>query len=125
MAGKPVWTSDVERDAWTEKNCRVCWQPDQADLRVLQRGQGCPHLLRAAAGKLPRIWTRRRNAVMSETYRCDDFIDKPPVRRRAQSTEESIPLFDTPEAKPATLIPVEGWPDYKALKHKAKGGDHA
>lgn len=123
---KDVWRNKIERDAWVEKNCRVCYQPDEALARVTggPKVHGCPHLIRSLTNKLPTPWTRRRNAPIGETYRCEAYMAKPAVNRRAVSTEvtEALPL-DVAEAD-RNLVPVEGWPDYKALERKAKEGDH-
>lgn len=120
---KDVWLNSIEKAAWQEKWCRTCLQPDQAMKRITGKGPECPLLIRAAQNKLPMQWTRRRNATMGDTYRCDDYIKKPPVNRRATTPTETEPMLD---AEPASrnLIPVDGWPDYRALAHKAKNGDH-
>lgn len=125
MSAKPVWRSDVERDAWMEKHCRVCYRPEQARQRITGQGEGCPLLAKAERGRLPGAWERRRNAAMGDTYRCTEFLDKPPVARRAVSREESLPLFDEPDSAHLVLVPVEGWPDWRAERVKAAGGDHA
>jgi len=114
---RPVWSNDIEAAAWMEKHCAHCYQEDEARKRVLGQGDGCPLLLRAAAGRLPTQWTHRRNAVMGDTYRCDDFLPKPPVNRRKKSTEQTDILFDV-EPAPQHLVPVEGWPDYRAEMRK-------
>lgn len=119
-----VWRNDVERDAFIESNCARCFQPDEAMKRLTGDGPGCPHLARAAKNKMPAAWTKRRNAVMGETYKCSAFTPKPPVNRRAVSDEETPPMFeDLPEVD-RTLVPVEGWPDYLAEQRKSKDGDH-
>jgi hypothetical protein len=120
---KPVWRNDIERDAWMEKNCRVCFQPDEARRRVAGDGPGCPHLARAAENKLPTPWKLRRNAVMGETYKCEAFIAKPPVNRRGTTTEEIEPMLEV-EPTDRNLVPVDNWPDYRAEARKAKEGDH-
>jgi hypothetical protein len=79
-----VWKSQVERDAFVESNCARCFQPDEAMKRITGDGPGCPHLARAEQNKLPTPWTRRRNAVMGETYRCADFAPKAAVNRRGK-----------------------------------------
>lgn len=122
---KPVWANDIERNAWVEKNCRVCFQPDEALARVTggPKTHGCPHLLRSLINKMPQPWKRRRNAPIGETYKCEAFMAKPPVNRRGVSTEETPPMLDV-EPDDYTLIPVEGWPDYRAEARKQKEGDH-
>jgi hypothetical protein len=120
---KDVWHNSVERDAWVERYCRVCFQPDEAMKRITGDGPGCPHLARAEQNKLPTPWTRRRNAVMGETYRCADFAPKPPVNRRQVSTEETPPLLEVP-SDDRHLVPVENWPDYRSEQRKTKEGDH-
>lgn len=117
-----VWKNPIERAAWVEKNCDRCFEPNEARARLTDQ-HGCPHLMRSLANKLPTPWTRRRNAPMGETYRCDAFIDKPATIRRKTTPADTLPLIDvTPEDR--NLIPVESWPDYQALQRKAKEGDH-
>jgi hypothetical protein len=123
MVPKPVWLNNIERDAWVEKNCRVCFQPDEALKRITDAGPGCPHLARAEKNKMPNAWTRRRNAVMGETYRCADFQKQPAVNRRPKADVEIEPMLDVDPAE-RHLVPVDGWPDYKAEQRKTKEGDH-
>jgi hypothetical protein len=123
MTPKPVWANDIERDAWVEKNCRVCFQPDEALKRITGDGPGCPHLARAENNKMPNAWTRRRNAVMGETYRCADFQKRPAVNRRPTADVEIEPMLDVEPAE-RHLVPVDGWPDYRAEQRKTKEGDH-
>jgi hypothetical protein len=122
-SSKPVWLNDIERDAWVEKHCRVCFEPNEAMKRITGDGPGCPHLARAEQNKLPTPWTRRRNAVMGETYRCADFAPKPSVNRRRVSAEETLPLLEVP-SDDRHLVPVDGWPDYRSERRKTKEGDH-
>lgn len=125
MVAKPVWHNDIERDAFIETNCLRCFQPDQAKARVMGSGPGCPHLARAEQNKMPRVWTKRRNAVIGETYKCDDKLDKPPVNRRGNAPADTPPMFDAgPED--VDFVPVEGWPTAVAFgkKAKSKEGDH-
>lgn len=117
-----VWRNDIERAAWVESNCRVCFQQDEARARLTNQ-HGCPHLMRSLTNKLPTPWKRRRNAVLGETYKCEAFIAKPPVNRHGTVVEEIEPMLDVDPAD-RNLIPVEGWPDYAALQRKAKEGDH-
>lgn len=123
---KDVWRNDIERAAWVEKNCRVCFQPDEALARATggPKVHGCPHLIRSLTNKLPQPWKRRRNAVIGETYKCEAFLDKPPVvNRRKSAPADTIPMLD-PEPDDYNLVPVEGWPDYRAEARKQKEGDH-
>jgi len=125
MANKPVWHNDIERDAFIESNCARCFQPQEAEKRVLGTGDGCPHLARAALNKMPAAWTRRRNAVIGETYRCADHLDKPPTNRRGKAPADTVPLFDEP-GEDVDFVPVEGWPSASDFgrKSKSKEGDH-
>jgi hypothetical protein len=120
---KQVWYNDIQRDAWVEKHCRVCFQPDEASKRITGDGPGCPHLARAEQGKLPTPWTLRRNATWGDTYRCDEFTPKPPVNRRGKVVEEIEPMLDVEPAE-RNLVPVDGWPDYLAEQRKSKEGEH-
>lgn len=123
MTRKPVWQNDIERDAWVEKHCRVCFQPDEALKRITNSGPGCPYLARAEHNKLPTVWTLRRNAVMGEKYKCDAFMKQPAVNRRPQALAIDDPMLDVEPAE-RHLVPVEGWPDWKALQRNTKEGDH-
>lgn len=148
---KPVWANDVERDAFVESNCARCFQPDEAMKRITSReaagrsgdsdGDGCPHLARAEQNKLPTPWTRRRNAVMGETYRCADFQKRPAVNRRGTADATVEPMFcvlgnnckGCPDIRECGfiepddrhLVPVDGWPDWRAEQRKTKEGDHS
>lgn len=123
--GKDVWRNDIERAAWVEKNCRVCFQPDEAIARVTggPNVHGCPHLIRSLTNKLPTPWKKRRNAPIGETYKCEAFMDKPAVVRRGTAPADTVPMLD-PAPEDRNLIPVEGWPDYAALQRKLREGDH-
>jgi hypothetical protein len=105
-----------------EKHCRVCFQPDEASKRILNRGDGCPLLVRAGAGKLPHQWKRRRNAQLSETYRCSDFIDEPPVNRRTCTPADTLPMFDVATSDDVPLVPVKGWPSARDFGRKLPPG---
>lgn len=119
MSAKPVWANPIEEAAWIETNCARCFQPDEATKRITGTGPGCPHLARAAQGRLPAAWTRRRNAVMGDTYRCADQLKKPPVNRRSTGPADTPPMLDvTPTDR--NLIPVDGWPDWKAERRKGE-----
>lgn len=73
---------------------------------------------------MPKPWTRRRNAVWGETYRCDEFTPQPPATRRRTADEATLPMFDDLEAADRNLVPVDTWPDYRAEARKQKEGDH-
>jgi putative SOS response-associated peptidase YedK len=123
MTRKPVWANSIERDAWVERHCRVCFQPDEALRRITGDGPGCPHLARAEQNKPPTPWTRRRNAVMGETYRCSEFQKRPAVNRRGKADVEVEPMLEV-EPVDRALVPVDGWPDWRAEQRKGKEGDH-
>ncbi len=108
---KDVWHSEIEEQAFRETTCRLCFQPDQAMLRVFGTGPGCPHLLRAAANKLPKVWIKRRgnDAVLGKTYKCEDHLSQPPVNRRGSAPADTPPMFDV-EPSDADFVPVENWP---------------
>lgn len=92
--------------------------------RITDQAAGCPHLARSLQNKMPTVWTRRRNAVMGETYKCSAFTARPPVNRRGVSDEETPPMFDNLPTIDRTLVPVDGWPDYLSEQRKSKEGDH-
>lgn len=122
MSKNPVWINKVERDAWVECHCAHCFQPDQALKRVTGKGDGCPLLASADNNRLPTQWTRRRNAVMGDTYKCSEYLKQPPVNRRAKSAEQPEPMIQV-EPDDYNLVPVDGWPDYRAEARK-KEPDH-
>lgn len=117
-----VWRNAIERNAWVEKNCRTCFQPDEARARLTDQ-HGCPHLLRSLANKLPTPWRKRRGAPIGETYHCDAYLDKPPSVRRKTTPADTMPMLE-PEPGDRNLVPVDGWPDYRADQRKLKEGDH-
>lgn len=119
-----IWRNDIERAAFIESNCDRCFQPDEAMKRLTGDGPGCPHLARSLRNKMPAAWTRRRNAVMGETFRCSDFTAKPPVNRRGTAADETPPMFDDVEPDEYRLVPLDTWPDYRAEARKQKDGDH-
>lgn len=107
-----VWRSDIERDAFVEKHCRVCYGSiEEVEKRIFSKGGGCLLLLAAAAGKLPLQWKRRRDGALGNTYRCSSFLPKSPVNRRAVAPDKTLPLFDAPSQDYVPLVPVAGWPD--------------
>lgn len=123
--GKPVWRNDIEREAWIEKNCRVCCHPEEVLSRLSNSEEhGCPHLLRAQEGKLPTPWKRRRNAVLGETYKCDAFTERAPSNRRKSAPADTGTLFDNLEPDDRHLVPVDGWPDWRSQQRKSKEGEH-
>ena len=117
-----VWRSSIERDAFVETHCLTCCQPDQAQKRTLGTGDGCPFLALGDRGRLPVQWKRRRNATMGDTYRCSEEVRKPAVNRRGSTTVDTEPLFDEPTRTYVALIPVQGWPDYRAQERKPEAG---
>lgn len=125
MTAKPVWYNEIERNAFVETQCRRCFQSDEAAKRVTGRGPGCPHLARADDNKMPRVWTRRRNAVMGETYKCADRLDKPPVNRRGVAPADTPAMFDGGPDE-IGFVPIEGWPTAEEFgrKTKSKEGEH-
>lgn len=112
-----VWANPIEEAAWREKWCRRCFQQSEVMKRVMGTGDGCPLLIQATRGALPTQWKRRRNAIMSDTYKCSEYLDQPKVNRRAKSDEPDIPMFNL-EPHEAPLIPVDGWPDWKAQRRE-------
>lgn len=126
-ASKRVWLNDVERDAFIEHHCNNCFQPEEAMKRVVGMGPGCPHLARAAENKMPKAWTRRRNAEIGYAYKCEDFWPKPPVNRRKTAPADTPPMFEDMPPVDKSLVPVDGWPDYNSLERQRKNqkDDHA
>jgi hypothetical protein len=120
---RAVWLNPIEEAAFREKTCRTCFEPNEALQRITGDGNGCPHLAHAALGKLPKPWTLRRNATMGDTYRCEARMAKPAVARRGIATADTAPMLDIDEGE-YLLVPVDGWPDYKAEAKRQKDGDH-
>lgn len=119
-----IFANTYEADAFRETWCDRCYQVDQATLRATGKGSGCPLLQAASVGALPAQWTRRRQAAMGNTYRCSEFAKRPPVTRKGSIPEmPQEELFPIQEPADRLLIPVEGWPDYRAQK-KASGVEH-
>jgi hypothetical protein len=114
-----VFANAHEERAFTDTWCSRCFQSDEALARIARKGAGC--LLRqiAAAGSVPEKWAKRRNATLGNTYRCADFTKRPPVLRKGRAPE--LPqgeLFEAPASSEPLLIPVAGWPDYRAEQAK-------
>lgn len=118
-----VWYNKTERDCWVERWCRMCFQPDEATLRVTGKGEGCPHKAKGDEGKTPSVWTKKRGAVFGETYSCSEFLKKPPPNRRGNAPADTVAMFDV-EPDEYKLVPVEGWKDYRDYGKKQKEGDH-
>jgi hypothetical protein len=119
----PVFSSRYEERAWRENHCDKCFQPDQALKRVADKGDGCPLLALAERGVKPEQWTKRRKAEMGNTYKCSDFAKTPPSQQRRRAPVQTEALFDDLDPAEKMLVPVDGWPDYKALQRKGDG-DH-
>lgn len=123
---KNVWRNAIEEQAFRETTCARCFQVDEAMLRAMGLGEGCPHLLRAAANKMPKIWIKRRgnDAVLGKTYKCADFLAKPPVNRRASAPADTTPMFDVDDTV-VDFVPIENWPTAEDFGRKTqKETDH-
>jgi hypothetical protein len=118
---KPIWHNAIEEEAFRETTCLRCFQPDQAKLRAMNLGEGCPHLIRAAANKMPAPWIKRRgnDAVLGKTYKCADFLAKPPVNRRGSAPADTAPMFE-PDDAVVDFVPIEGWPTAEDFGRKMK-----
>lgn len=125
-ASKRLWLNDIERDAFIEETCDRCFFAPRALHRVDPAKPDCPHLVRAIEGRKPKAWTRRQgqHAVIGKTYKCDDFMDKPAVNRRKTAPADTPPMFDDVPEMRKSLVPVDGWPDYRAMKLELEEGDH-
>lgn len=115
--------TDLELNLFVENTCSGCFQPDEVNKRVLGKGDGCPVLKRARRGQMSSAWKRRRNGALGNTFDCLLYTPTPPTTRRKTAACETESLFDAP-AEPKLLVPVEGWPDYRAEAAKDKAGDH-
>jgi hypothetical protein len=122
-----LFPTDTARAIWTGHWCERCFQPAEAELRLHGKGTGCPILARAlASDRKPKEWDRNTRAqTMSAAYGCNAFLAKPAVvRRRGTVPDETLPMFEVEPADGRPLVPVDGWPDYRA-QGKGKGVDHA
>lgn len=115
--------SPLELEMFEMHTCIKCFQPDEARHRVTGAGPGCPLLRRARRGQLPGKWKRRRFGPLGHTFTCEDFADRPASVKRTRAPAEDVPMFEPPAAE-RNLIPVDGWPDYRARARKAKDGEH-
>lgn len=123
---KDVWRNAIEEQAFRETTCAKCFEPNQAMLRVFGTGPGCAHLIRAAANKMPKVWIKRRgnDAVLGKTYKCGDFLAKPPVNRRGSAPADTPPMFDVDDTI-MDFVPIENWPTAEDFGRKTKRGtDH-
>lgn len=125
-ASKRVFYNDIERNAFIESHCDRCHFAPRAQHRIDPTKPDCPHLERAAADKMPKVWTKRRNVVMGDTYKCADELARPPVNRRGKAPADTIRMFEAPVLD-IGLVPVENWPSAEDFGRKSKNdkGDHA
>lgn len=120
-----LFPNQTARDVWRGHWCERCFQPDEAAKRLHDRGPGCPIIAKALErDRKPVEWVRNaRAATMSVAYGCNAFMKRPAVNRRATTECVTESLFDDePIHVTRNLVPVEGWPDYRA---KGNGTDHA
>lgn len=117
--------TELELNLYIENTCSRCYQPDEASKRVLGVGEGCPILKRARRGQMSAAWKRRRghHGALGNTFDCAMFTPTPPTTRRKTATCETESMFD-PDPGEKLLVPVQGWPDYRAEERKQKDGDH-
>lgn len=120
-----LFPSDTARDVWRGHWCERCFQTDEADLRLHDKGFGCPIIARAlTSDRKPVQWKRNaRAATMAAAYGCDSFLAKPAVNRRKKAPDETMAMFDV-EPTDRGFVPIEGWPDAEAFKpaRKPEGG---
>jgi hypothetical protein len=117
----------LELELFAEHTCSRCFHPAEAASRIAGRPHGCPLLRRAFdKGQMPGRWTRRRNAALGETFKCEDYLPRAASTKRktlADNAQQDV-LFADLDPGERALVPVEGWPDYRALARKSKEGDH-
>jgi hypothetical protein len=119
-----VFPSEVAEQLWRQHWCQTCFQPEEAARRLFDRGEGCPILALALSGTTPLEFKRdgrrrSRNVVEAKKlFRCTEYRDRPPMIRRpraaASGTQES--LFGELQPVDRLLVPVDGWPDYRAIE---------
>jgi hypothetical protein len=92
--------------------CDTCCNYGEKARRVYgHQTDGCPILRLAAQGVRPPQWRRFRGEL-----RCTDFLARPPMGRSHKSRRAAVdepPMFDI-EPVGRRLVPVDGWPDYRA-----------
>lgn len=114
----------LELQLFAETKCAGCHQPDAVMLREFNRGNGCPHLRKAMIfGKMPGVWKRKRFGSLGDTFDCAEYSESPPSTRRRSAPADTAPMFEVDEGD-KRLVPVDGWPDYRAEAVKQRGGDH-
>jgi hypothetical protein len=118
-----LFPNRTARDIWAEKHCHTCFEPHEADKRLRGKGFGCPIMsMGLAEDRKPKEWDRNARAqTADEMYTCNGYRDRPDSVRRGVAQDETLPLFDEFDERPAPLVPVDGWPDYRGEKR----GDHA
>jgi hypothetical protein len=122
----PVFPDELTEQRWRSHWCDRCYQRDEAERRVLGKGDGCPIFALSRLGEIPREWKRGPVFSGPMLYSCDKHLDRPPVYRRprAKATGVQLDLFGEPDRCGRFLVAVNGWPDYAAIarnKNKPPG----
>lgn len=115
-----VFPSPVAEQMWRERYCETCCQPAAAERRLLGRGPGCAIAAQALSEEVPVEWRRGRGHTgrAEDLFRCTKYLDRPPSTRRKTVPTSTEPMFDSPR-EDRRLVPVEGWPDYRAIARNA------
>jgi hypothetical protein len=113
-----VFPDQFAQRRWRSHWCDRCYQPDEAQRRLLGKGDGCPIFARTLQGEVPAEWKQGSAASASVMlYSCIEHFDRPPVHRRprAKATGVQLGMFSEPDRGKRFLVPVDGWPDYAAI----------
>jgi hypothetical protein len=112
-----VFPDQFVEQRWRSHWCDRCYQPDEAERRVLGKGDGCPIFARASLGEVPAEWKQGSASSAVMLYSCIEHLDRPPVHRRprAKATGVQLEMFSEPDREERFLVPVDSWPDYAAI----------
>lgn len=126
-----LFRSNTHQEIWRQRWCETCFQPEEAQRRLMGKDAVCPIWEKAMrTNRKPVEWDRKPRATdMDRTIKCNEHTPKPPIKRRpgfgmkvAGGGPLDVPLFDvTPYKTDVGFVPVEGWPN----KPGAEGTDHA
>jgi hypothetical protein len=81
-----LFKNQTHQDIWIQHHCERCFH-----------GLDCPILERALRTKRkPPQWDRstRKNALMQDTIKCNEFTTQPPLANAKRVVNEDVPMFD-------------------------------
>lgn len=91
-----IFASKTAAAVWKESNCDRCFNPAQVEQRLTGKGRGCMILNGALTRSTPPggIVAGRSGAMMSQAFRCTEFLDRPAVLRRPVADVVEPSMFD-------------------------------